>query len=99
MPKADAAVGSLVGLTQGFHGFATARIADVAGGLTFAISSSYAALAALLVVGLPLADRAVARERAPGTAVRRVAWGFPPFALLVVALTVLLVMVPIQQSL
>ena len=39
------AIGLLLGLTRALHGFATTSIADVAGGLMFAISSAYAALA------------------------------------------------------
>ena len=50
-------VAILLGLTRGLHGFATVSIDEVAGGLMFAISSGYAALGGLAVVGLPLLDR------------------------------------------
>ena len=90
-------VGVLLGLTRGLHGFATVSIADVAGGLMFAISSGYAALAGLAVGGLPLLDRDAREGRRPHTAARGVAYGFPLIVLLLLVVTVLLVMVPMEK--
>jgi hypothetical protein len=91
------AVGVLLGLTRGLHGFATTSIADVAGGLMFAISSSYAALAGLAVVGLPLLDRDARRGGRTPSAARWAAYGFPLVVLAVLALAVLLVTIPMER--
>ena len=90
-------VGVLLGLTRGLHGFATASIADVAGGLMFAISASYAALAGLAAVGLPLLDGDAREGRRPPAAARWTAYGFPLVVLAVLALAVLLVMIPMEK--
>jgi hypothetical protein len=87
----------LLGLTRGLHGFATVSIDEVAGGLMFAISSGYAALAGLAVVGLPLLDRDGGTVRQPPAAARWAALGFPLVVLLLLAFTVLLVMVPMEK--
>ena len=90
-------VATLLGLTRSLQGFATVSIAEVAGGLMFAISSGYAALAGLVAIGLPLLDRD-AREgsRTPGAA-RWAALGFPLVVLAVLALAVALVMIPMEK--
>jgi hypothetical protein len=92
------AIGVLLGLTRGLHGFATASIADVAGGLMFAISSAYAALAGLVVVGLPLLDGDAREGRPTPAAARWAACVFPLVVLALLALAVLLVMVPMERS-
>jgi hypothetical protein len=91
------AIGLLLGLTRGLHGFAVASIADVAGGLMFAISSSYATLAGLAVVGLPLLDRDAREGGRTPAAARWAAYGFPVVVLAVLAFAVLLVMVPMER--
>ena len=90
-------VGVLLGLTRGLHGFATVSIADVAGGLMFAISSGYGALAGLAAVGLPLLDGDAREGRHPPAAARWVAYGVPLVVLAVLAFAVLLVMVPMEK--
>ncbi len=90
-------IGVLLGLTRGLHGFATTSIADVAGGLMFAISSGYATLAGLAAVGLPLLDRDAQEGRPTPAAARWAAYGFPLVVLAVLALSVLLVMVPMEK--
>jgi hypothetical protein len=90
-------VGVLLGLTRALHGFALVSIGEVAGGLMFAISSGYAALAGLAAVGLPLLDRDAREGRRPHAAARWAAYGFPLVALLLIAVTVLLVVVPMQK--
>ena len=79
------------------HGFATVSIADVAGGLMFAISSGYAALAGLAALGLPLLDGDAREGRRPPAAARWAAYGFPLVVLAVLALAVLLVMIPMEK--
>jgi hypothetical protein len=91
-------VGVLVGLTRALHGFATASIGDVAGGLMFAISSGYATLAGLAVLALPLLDRDAREGHRPPAAARWALYGFPLVILAVLALTVLLVMVPMEKK-
>ncbi len=90
-------MGVLLGLTRGLHGFATASIGDVAGGLMFAISSGYAALAGLAVLGLPLLDRDAREGHRPPAAAQWALYGFPLVILAVLAFTVLLVMVPMER--
>ena len=90
-------VAVLLGLTRGLHGFATTSIADVAGGLMFAISASYAALAGLAAVGLPLLDSDARGDRRPPAAARWAAYGFPLVVLAVLALAVLLIMIPMEK--
>jgi hypothetical protein len=90
-------VGVLLGLTRGLHGFATVSIEDVAGGLMFAISSGYAALAGLAVVGLPLLDRDTREGRPVPAAARGAVCGFPLVVLLLLVVTLLLVMVPMEK--
>ncbi len=93
-------IGGILGLTEALHGFLTIRIEDVAGGLAFAISSCCAALVGLAALGLPLEDRSFVEDAGSmKSAATRWAWyGYPLFALLVLVITVLLVMVPIERK-
>jgi hypothetical protein len=90
-------VATLLGLTRSLQGFATVSIAAVAGGLMFAVSSSYAALAGLAAVGLPLLDRDAREGRQPPAAARWAALGFPLVVVAVLALAVALVMIPMEK--
>lgn len=91
------AIGVLLGLARALHGFAVPSIADVAGGLMFSISSAYAALAGLAVVGLPLLDADARGGRPTPAAARWTAGGFPLVVLAVLLLSVLLVIVPMER--
>jgi hypothetical protein len=90
-------VAIILGLARGLHGFATRSIDDVAGGLMFAISSSYAALAGLALAGLPLLDGDAREGHGPAAAARRAALVFPLVVLLLLTFTILLVMVPMEK--
>jgi hypothetical protein len=90
-------VATLLGLTRGLQGFATVNIGEVAGGLMFAVSSGYAALAGLAAVGLPLLDRDAREGRRSPAAARWAAYGFPLVVLAVLALAVALVMLPMEK--
>ena len=90
-------VATLLGLTRSLQGFATVSIAEVAGGLMFAISSGYAALAGLVAVGLPLLDHDARQGRRLPAAARWAAVGFPLVVLAVLALAVALVMIPMEK--
>ncbi len=63
----------------------------------FAISSAYAALAGLAVVGLPLLDRDAREHGRTPAAARGAAYGFPLVVLAVLALAVLLVTIPMER--
>jgi hypothetical protein len=91
-------VATLLGLTRSLHGFATVSIGDVAGGLMFAVSSAYVALAGLVAVGLPLLDRDARQGRRTPAAARWAALGFPLVVLAVLALAVALVMIPMEKT-
>jgi hypothetical protein len=91
-------VAILLGLARGLHGFATRSIDDVAGGLTFALSSGYAALVGLAAAGLPLLDRDARRHHEAPAAARWTPWVFPLVVLACVFLTILLVAVPIEKT-
>jgi hypothetical protein len=90
-------VAALLGLSRSLHGFATVSIAEVAGGLMFAISSGYAALAGLVAIGLPLLDRDARQGRRTPAAARWAALAFPLVVLAVLAFAVLLVMIPMEK--
>jgi len=90
-------VAIVLGLTRALHGFATVSIDEVAGGLMLAVSSGYAALAGLVVVGLPLLARDRRAGLRPPPAARRALLGFPVVVLLLLALNILLVLVPMEK--
>jgi hypothetical protein len=90
-------VAVLLGLTRGLHGFATTSIGEVAGGLMFAISSGYAALVGLAVLGLPLLDWDAREGRRPPAPARWAVYGFPFVVVVLLVFTVLLVMVPMEK--
>jgi hypothetical protein len=91
-------IGTLLGLSRALHGFATVSVAEVAGGLMFAVSSGYATLAGLAAVGLPLLDRDARQGHQPPAAARWAALGFPLVVLAVLTLAVALVMIPMEKS-
>jgi hypothetical protein len=90
-------VAILLGLTRGLQGFATTSVADIAAGLMFAISSAYATLAGMAVVGLPLLDREAREGRETPAAARWTVCVFPLVVLALLVLTVLLVLVPMER--
>jgi hypothetical protein len=90
-------VATLLGLTRSLQGFATVSITEVAGGLMFAISSGYAALAGLAAVGLPLLDHDAREGRQASAAARWAAYGFPLAVMAVLVLAVALVMIPMEK--
>ncbi len=63
----------------------------------FAISSAYAALAGLAVVGLPLLDLDRRRGGRTPAAARWAAYGFPLVVLALLAFAVLLVTIPMER--
>jgi hypothetical protein len=83
---------ALLGLLQGFHGMAIARIETVAGGLVFSLSASVATLVGLAAVAFPIEDRAVAHGE--GSPSRLAGYGVPLAAVLLVAIVWLMVVTP-----
>jgi hypothetical protein len=90
-------VGIVLGLARGLHGFTAVSVEDVAGGLMFAVSSGYAALAGLAAVGLPLLDRDARGGLRPSVAAHAAVAGFPVVVLLLLALAILLAVVPMEK--
>jgi hypothetical protein len=88
-------VGALLGLLQAFHGFASAAITLVAGGLVFSLSACVATLVGLGAVSLPLEDRAVA-EGGEKPSSRLVWYGLPVATVLVVAIAWVMVSTPMK---
>jgi hypothetical protein len=80
-------------LLLAFPGGELAR-AIVAGGLMFAISSGYAALAGIALIGLPLVASDMREGRKSPGAVRAALLGFPVVVALLLAVTILLATVP-----
>jgi hypothetical protein len=92
-------IGALFGLIQTSHGFAQGSISTIAGAISFAISSCFVALVGMLFVGIPLQDRAQRiRRRGQSALMNRVAWyGLPLVTLFVLAMSVILIITPIQK--
>jgi len=92
-------VGALAGLVEASYGFSITRMEPVAGGLTLAIGSCFAALVGLAAIGLPSLDRAPDGEtEGPlGAASRIAAWAFPAVVLAILVLAVALVLVPMER--
>jgi hypothetical protein len=90
-------IGSLIGFVQALFGFASYRIEDVAAAVTFVLSSCFAALLGMLLVGAPLEDRAVRMGRISRPSVfSRVAWYvFPLVALIFLVLMFVMIVTPI----
>jgi TonB family protein len=99
-------IGSLMGCIQVLSGIASfsrlgtpASIGEVAYGVLFVLSTCFVTLLGLILVGAPLADRAIriGRSAAP-SALSRVSWyGFPLLTLIVVPLTFVAIIRPMPM--
>jgi hypothetical protein len=89
-------IGSLMGFIQALFGFADVNIGDIAAAVTFVLSSCFAALLGMLLVGAPLEDRAIRTGRtAAPSAFSRVSWYvFPMLALIFLVLMFVMVVTP-----
>jgi flagellar motor component MotA len=92
-------IGSLMGFIQALFGFADVDIGDVGAAVTFVLSSSFAALLGMLLVGAPLEDHAVRTGRmAAPSAFSRASWYvFPMLALIFLVLMFVMVVTPVTR--
>jgi len=93
-------IGSLMGFIQALFGFADVNIGDIAAAVTFVLSSCFAALLGMLLVGAPLDDYAVRTGRTAAPSVfSRVSWYvFPMLALIFLILMFVMVVTPITKQ-
>jgi flagellar motor component MotA len=89
-------IGSLMGFIQALLGFANYSIAEVAAAVTLVLSSCFAALLGMLLVGAPMEDEAVCAGRISKPSVfSRAAWYvFPLVALIFLVLMFAIVVTP-----
>ncbi len=90
---------TFMGFVQAMFGFSSRGIQDVAAAITFILSSCFIALLGMMLVGNPLADRSVKIDRVqrPHT-LNRIAWFvFPFMTLILLFLTFVMVVTPIQK--
>jgi hypothetical protein len=94
-------IGSLMGFIQALFGFAGVSIAEIAAAVTFVLTSCFAALLGMLLVGAPLEDRAIRAGRATAPSVfSRVSWYvFPMPALIFLVLMFFMVVTPVTKPL
>ncbi len=93
-------IGSLMGFVQTLLGISAGSITDVASALTFILSSCFAALLGMFLLGGPLEDRAARGlgEHAR-TALNRAAWYvFPLLALVFLVSVFVLVITPFERQ-
>lgn len=92
-------LGTLAGLAQALHGFASASIGTVTSGIVLALGACFTALTGLTMIGLPSLDRAAIQGVAPEqhALARAAAWVLPALAMLTVVLTAVMVMTPITR--
>ncbi len=99
-------IGALMGCIQILFSIAAfgrsgsaAYIGEAARGVTFILSSCFAALVGMILVGAPLADHAIRRERvAAPSAFSRVSWyAFPLLTLILVPLVTVLITTPLPR--
>ena len=93
-------IGSLVGLVQTLQGMSFGRIQDVAAAITFIVSSCFISLIGMMLIGVPLEDRAFSgTEDLPFKKRSLIAcYGFPLVTLLYLALITILIVTPIRKN-
>ncbi len=92
-------IGVLMAFIQMLLGIASAKIVSVASALVFVLSSCFAALLGMILVGAPLEDRAVRTGRiAKPSAFSRASWyGFPMLTLILVPLVIVIITTPLPR--
>lgn len=93
-------IGTLVGYYLLLQGFLNRNIQDIAGAITYIISSCFFALLGMIFLGAPLGDRVLkhSRTQKQGT-LNRVAWFiFPLITLIFLTLSFVLVLTPIKRA-
>jgi hypothetical protein len=91
---------TLMGLVQAMFGFSSKGIQDVASAITFILSSCFIALVGMMLVGNPLVDRSAKADRVQKTqTLNRIVWFVFPFMILILLfLTFVMVVTPIQKG-
>ncbi len=92
-------IGCLMGFVQALLGISPARIEAVSSGITFILSSCFAALLGIYLVGAPLEDRSAKVSRTTArTPLSRAAWYvLPLLALVFLVMTFVLVIIPFER--
>jgi len=95
-----ATLGALTGLAQALHGFGSASIQTVTGGIMMVMGSCFTGLLGLVFAGLPRLDRVGARgDAAKAQRLARIAAiVLPTLALLMVAIIAAMVLTPITRK-
>lgn len=90
---------ALVGLVRALLGLAGRDVAEVATGISFALTACFTALLGLALVTFPLDDRRRAQGEADGRVpAERVAWVvFPLFTLVLLAIALVLILTPMVR--
>lgn len=91
---------TLIGLVQAMYGFSERGIQEVATAITFILSACFVALLGMILVGNPLEDRLVkTRKGQKPLTLSRMAWlVFPLVSLILLLLTFIMVVTPIQKG-
>jgi len=91
---------TLMGLVQAMFGFSSRGIQDIASAITFILSSCFIALLGMMLAGNPLEDRSVksGKVQKPLTLSRIVWFVFPLVSLILLFLTFVMVVTPIQKG-
>jgi len=91
---------TLMGFVQAMFGFSSRGIQEVAAAITFILSSCFIALLGMMLIGNPLEDRSVkaGRGQKPLTLSRIVWFVFPLVVLILLFLTFVMVVTPIQKG-
>lgn len=92
-------IGSLMGFVQALLGISAGSIENISSALTFILSSCFAALLGMFLLGAPLEDRAAkASGETARTPLSRVAWYvFPLLALIFLAVVFVLIVTPFEK--
>jgi MFS family permease len=90
-------MGTFIGLVKMFYGFSIVSIQQVSAGMTFSILSCIFAMLGMMMVGMPIEDRAFKEGiNGKGTVLSRIAWyGFPILGIFLVIYSMILATIPI----
>jgi flagellar motor component MotA len=91
---------TLIGLIQAMYGFSSRGIQEIAAAITFILSACFISLLGMMLVGNPLEDRFVkTRKGQKPLTLSRMAWlVFPLMSLILLLLTFIMVVTPIQKG-
>jgi hypothetical protein len=92
-------IGSLIGFVQVLISFSDRSIKGIAAAITFIISCCFISLLGMMLIGIPLEDRAVKYlDRKKPLTITRLAWFLVPLAALIfLVLTFVLVITPMRK--